>query len=175
MLRERSNNIASFVEHPVCSNFKLHTGFILLFSFWFATIYSKWMCKSHFFLNSRCSAKELMSLHLFQSTLYIAISKCLVSWYQVFYFDLSWSTQRACAKAIYICNFRCSTKENTILLLSRSTLHIAIKKCIVSWFYFFYFDFPLCTQNASIKFFLEILGAPRKEQWYCFFRGAACI
>ena len=92
-----------------------------------------------------------MSLHLSPSTLYIAISKCLASWYQRFYIDLSWPTQTACAKVIYICNFRCPMKEKTKLLLSWSTLHIAVSKCVVSCFHLIYFDFPLFTQHASIK------------------------
>ena len=40
-------------------------------------------------------------------------------------------------------------------------------------FRFFCFDLPLFTQRACVKVtLLEILGAPRTKQWYCFVRGA---
>ena len=81
VLCERSSAIALFVEHPLCSSFKMYTVLILFFFCDFATIYSKRMCKSHFFWNSRCSAKESMLFYLSRSTLYIPIFKCLVSWY----------------------------------------------------------------------------------------------
>ena len=59
---------------------------------------------------------------------------------------------------------------------SDSTLYIAFWKCVIFWFYIFYFN---CQYSAKIllekSFFLEILVAPRKKQWYSFFRGASCI
>ena len=61
VLCERSSAIALFVEHPLCSSFKMYAVLIVFFVlFCFATIYSKRMCKSHFFWNSRYSAKEPM-------------------------------------------------------------------------------------------------------------------
>ena len=48
VLRERSSTIASFVEHSVYSISKMYSVLILVFWFWFATIYSKSMSKSHF-------------------------------------------------------------------------------------------------------------------------------
>ena len=50
VLHERSSVIASFVEHPVCSNFKIYSVLILFFLFWFPTIHPKYFCKCHLFL-----------------------------------------------------------------------------------------------------------------------------
>ena len=50
MLRKRKSVIASFVEHLLCSNFKLYSFLILVFLFWFSTIHLKCFLKSHFFL-----------------------------------------------------------------------------------------------------------------------------
>ena len=50
VLREKSSDIALFVEHPVCSNFKMYTVLILKILFCFATINPKCICKSQFFL-----------------------------------------------------------------------------------------------------------------------------
>ena len=65
--------------------------------------------------------------------------------------------------------FRCSAKEAVVLLLSWSTLHIKITKFIVSKFFFFFF-LAFFTQKSICKshFFLKLLGAIWKEQWYCF-------
>ena len=82
VLWERSSAIALFVEHPLCNSFKMYAVLILFFVlFCFATIYSKRMCKSHFFWNTRYSAKEPMLKHLSPSNMYIAILKRLVSRY----------------------------------------------------------------------------------------------
>ena len=75
-----------------------------------------------------------------------------MSWFYLLYFDLSPFTQSACIKAISSWNFRCSWKEAVLLLLSWSTLYVAISKCIVSWFYFVYFGLPLLNESASAKF-----------------------
>ena len=51
VLPDRSSFIASFVEHPVCSSFKMHSVLILaLFLFYLVTINPKGICKSQFFL-----------------------------------------------------------------------------------------------------------------------------
>ena len=79
VLREGSNFIASFLEHPVCSNFKMHNILLLVFLFWFATINPKSMSKVNFSWNFRCSAKEAVILFLSWNTLYIAFPKCILS------------------------------------------------------------------------------------------------
>ena len=75
-----------------------------------------------------------------------------MSWLYLLYFDLSRFTQSVCIKVIYSWNFRCSWKEAVLLLLSWSTLHVAVSKCIVSWFYFLYFNLRLLTESAYVKF-----------------------
>ena len=69
----------------------------------------------------------------------------------LFDFVLPLLTQILDIKVICSWNFGCSSKEAVMLLLSWSTLYIAFPNCIVSWFYFFYFDLPLFTQSASLK------------------------
>ena len=51
VLRERSSFIASFVEHPVCGNFKISSVLIQVFLFELTTINPKCICKSRLFLN----------------------------------------------------------------------------------------------------------------------------
>ena len=157
VLRERANVIASFPEHPVYRNFEMFSvlilGFlfwfdfpehplygnfgmfsvlILRYLFWFAVTYQRACGEVIFFCNFRCSAKEKKILLLSLSTLHIAISKCIVSLFYFFNFDFPLFTQNASRKVIYSWNFRCSSKEIEILLLSWSTLYIAVWKFIVS-------------------------------------------
>ena len=47
VLREGSSFIASFVEHPVCTNFKMYSVLILVFIFWFVSIYPKCVYERH--------------------------------------------------------------------------------------------------------------------------------
>ena len=105
-----------------------------------------------------CSAKEKRILFLSWSTLHILISKCIVSVDSTFfYFDfpqftiVPWIYQKCMYKGHLFLNFACSTKEVVLLPLSRSTLYIAVRKYIVSLFYFFYFLLPRFTQNTSAK------------------------
>ena len=70
--------LASFVEHPVCSIFKMYRTLILNFWFWFVTIQS--VCINVIYSwNLKCSAKDAVLLLLSWSTLYVAISKPIVS------------------------------------------------------------------------------------------------
>ena len=76
----RKNDIASFVEHSAYSNFKMYSVSWFYFSkFWFPTIHPKFFCKSHFFLKFRCFTKRAVPLSW--STLYTAVSKCIVCWF----------------------------------------------------------------------------------------------
>ena len=105
-----------------------------------------------------CSAKEKRILFLSWSTLHLSISECIVSADSIFFILISHNlpyfhefTKSVCIKVIYSWNFSCSTKEVVLLPLSRSTLYIAVRKYIVSLFYFFYFPFPRFTQNTYAK------------------------
>ena len=145
MLHERSSDIASFMERSVCSISKMYSVLVLVLLFLFATIHPKCMCKSHFFKNFRCSAKEASILVLLWSALYIVFPKCIVSWFWFFYFDLPLFTPNVCIKVIFLKKFRCSAKEASILHPSWSTLYIALWKCKVFWFYFLYFNLSIFT------------------------------
>ena len=134
MLPDRSSFIASFVEHPVCSSFKMHSVLILAFFYfnWLQLIQSA-SAKVNFYWNLRCSAKEAVLLLRSWSTLYIAFLKCKLFWFSFSYFNLALLTECWYVKVIYSWNLRCSAKESVLLLLSWNTLYIAISKCIVSW------------------------------------------
>ena len=73
-----SSDIASFVEHPVYSTLKIYSALILVLFILFCHV---WMCKILFSGNSRCSAKGAVILLLSWSILYVAFSKCIVSWF----------------------------------------------------------------------------------------------
>ena len=93
MLRERSSDIASFVEHPAFSNLKMYDVLIFLFLICFATFCPKSLCKSYFL--------EILGALLSWSTLYIAFSRCIVSLYYFFYFVLPCFTQKNFCKVIF--------------------------------------------------------------------------
>ena len=85
------------------------------------------------------------------STLYIAFSKCKVSWFYFSYFNFSLLTERACAKVHFSWNFRWFVKEAVLLLQSWSTLYVAFLKCKVSWFDFSYCNLPLSAESTYVK------------------------
>ena len=49
LLRQGSCFIASFAEHPICSNSKMYSVLILVVLFWFIDIYPKCVKKKHLF------------------------------------------------------------------------------------------------------------------------------
>ena len=111
VLRERSSTIASFVEHSVYSISKMYSVLILVFWFWFVTVYPTCMYKSHLFLQFLVRREGSCFIWSW-ITLYVAIHS-------------------ACVKVTFLWNSRCSAKEVVIsVLLSWSTLHIAFPKCI---------------------------------------------
>ena len=148
MLREKSSVIASFVGHPVCSNFKTYSVLILFYYYFDIPQFTQnASIKVIHSWNFKCSAKGAVILLLSWSVLYIAVWKCVVSsFYFFFYFDLPLVTQIACVKVTFSWNNRCSAKGAVILLLSWSTLYIAISKYM-----------------CKTHLFLKILGAPAKE------------
>ena len=81
VLHESSTNIASFVEHSVCSNFKMYSVLILVFYFNLLQLIQSACVKVNFSWNFRCSAKEAVILVRSWNTLYIAFLKCKVSWF----------------------------------------------------------------------------------------------
>ena len=112
MLREKSSDIASFVEHSVYNIFKMYCALILVVLLWFATIHPKCMCKTHLFLKILgAPAKETVTFFLLWISLYIGFSNCIVSLFWFFYFALLVFTQSACVKVFFSWTFRCSVKE----------------------------------------------------------------
>ena len=91
------------------------------------------------------------------STLYIAFAKCIVSWFQFFYFDLPLLTQSAFGKVKFFWTSRCSGKKAVISLRSWSALYIAFSKCsvlivvVLSWFAVIY---PKCMYKRHLLFWI---------------------
>ena len=131
---KRRSDVASFVDHPVYSIFKMYSVLILVFYFDLPLFTQKACVKVTYFWNFWCSAKEAVLLLCSWNTLHVAFPKCKVSLFYFFYFSLPLLTESVYVKANFPWNFRCSSKEAVILLLSWSTLYIAFSKCIVRWF-----------------------------------------
>ena len=129
IFRERISFTASFVEHPVYSNYKMESVLILVVLFWLVTISPKCMYKSKFFLKLLVLRERSSFIAFF---VYRAFPKCILILY--FHFDLSLFKRSVCIKVIYSWIFKCFAKEAVLLLLSWSTQYIAFPKCVTSWF-----------------------------------------
>ena len=81
VLRKRSSDITFSVEHPVYSISEMYSILILVFWFWFATIYPKCMYKSHLFLKSQVLREGSTFIASFVEHLYIAFSKYKMAWF----------------------------------------------------------------------------------------------
>ena len=121
VLRERSSVIASFPEHPVHSNFEMFSVLIIGFLFWL-----------DFPEHPVYDTFEMFSVLILG----------LLFWFPVTY------PKNMCESNLF---FVILGAPKTILLLSWSTLHIAISKCIVSWFFFFLFWFPTIHPKCFYK------------------------
>ena len=133
VLLERSSDIASFVEHPVYSIFKMYSVMILNFFYFNLLLLIQSACVKVNFQVLRERSSDIAS---FVEHPVYSIFKMQSVLILVVLFDLSLFTQSVCIKDIYSQNFRCSAKEAAILLLSRSTQDIAISKCKASSFQF---------------------------------------
>ena len=101
MLLEGNGFTTSFVDHPICSNFKMYSVLI----FWFASINRKCISKIQFF-------KKILLLHegssiiasLVEHPVYnILKMQSVLSWFWLFYFDLLIFTKSVCIKGIFYC------------------------------------------------------------------------
>ena len=128
VLRERSRDICSLVDHPAYSIFKIHSVLILEFLFWFVATYPKCIVKVIYFRNIRCSTEEAAMLLLLWSILCIAFSKHKAPWFLIAYFYLLLATHIPDENIFLPGNFRCSTEKAAILLLAWSTLYITFSK-----------------------------------------------
>ena len=97
----------------------------------------------------------------------------------VFYFYLPLFTQNVSVKVIYSWKFRCSAKGAVVITsFVKHPVFSSVKmySVFILLFLFFLFFCHVSPKTLLQKlFFQKTLGAPRKEQWYCFFRGAPCI
>ena len=141
---------------------------------YFVTFNRKCIWKSYFFLKFQV----LLEGSSFVASFVEHPACSIVRMYSVlilvfFYFNLLQLIQRASAKDNFSWNFRCSVKEAVLLVRSRGTLYVAFSKCTVSWFYLFYFYFPLSTKNC-MPFIIEVSVALQRKQFCCFLHGAPC-
>ena len=179
MLHKRSSVIVSFVEHYVHSNFKLYSLLILVFAFWFTTIDAKCFCFCiSFILEIICAPQKKQWYCIFCEPLCMKHFQDL--WSPFFTFSIliyddspkmllqkhasleqfsvlrEWSSDFATfvEHPVHV-NFKIHS------LLTNSTLPV------------------LCHFAPKIllkkSFLPDVLGVPRKKQWYCFIRGAPCI
>ena len=160
VVREGSSFIASFLEHPVCSNFQMQSVLVLVIFFQLATVNPKGIYKIlcvFCFWNLRCSVKEAVLLLCSWSTLYIGFSKFKMSWFYFSYFNLPLLTESVYVKANFFWRFMCSAREAVLLPLSWRNRYVAISKCIMSWFQFFLFELAATNPKSFCKshFFLK--------------------
>ena len=114
--RMASSFMGSFVEYTVCSNFKMYGLLILVFWFWFATIYPERLYKSHLFLKFQVLRKG--SSFITPSVEHPVCSnfkKFLDS--SFFYFNLSQLIQSPSVKENSSWNCKCSAKKSSITSL----------------------------------------------------------
>ena len=89
-LYERNNDIAPFREHSTYSNFKVGKKFDVLFVCFNVSLLMQFACAKVLYSgNSRCSTKEAAILLRSWCTLYIAFSKCTVTWFWFVKFNMS--------------------------------------------------------------------------------------
>ena len=199
MLRERSSAIALFVEHPVCTSFKMYTILILFFYFFIFILFCNYLLKENFeitgapwknecyciFPRAAC-IKQLRNVECPHTRVlfwfdfsehpvygYFEVFSVLILGF-LFGFAVTYP-KSMCESNLYFVILGALRRENNIAYFEEHPAHSSFKMyCVL--ILFCYFDFPLFTQKASVKvIFIWNLDSPRKEQCYCIFCGAPCI
>ena len=109
-LRERSRGIVSFVEHPVYSLFKMHSIFILVFSYFDSLLFIQNACNSRSVLNFWVLRERNRDIALLMEHLLYNISKMysvlilgFLFWFAVTYPKNMW---KIICSAYFSCFFR---------------------------------------------------------------------
>ena len=199
MLRERSSAIALFVEHPVCTSFKMYTILILFFYFFIFILFCNYLLKENFeitgapwknecyciFPRAPC-IKQLRNVECPHTRVlfwfdfpehpvysYFEVFSVLILEF-LFGFAVTYP-KSMCKSNLYFVILGALRRENNIAYFEEHPAHSSFKMyCVL--ILFCYFDFSLFTQKASVKvIFIWNLDSPRKEQCYCIFCGAPCI
>ena len=114
---------------------KWKVSWFLFFYFYFPLFTQSVCLKGIYSWNFRYSTKGAVLWLRLWGTLYLALLKCILSLFYVFFFlFLPRFTQNTSTKVIFSGNLRCSSEGAVILLLSWSTLYIAFSKCKMSRF-----------------------------------------
>ena len=199
MLGKRSSAIALFVEHPVCTSFKMYTILILFFYFFIFILFCNYLLKENFeitgapwknecyciFPRAPC-IKQLRNVECPHTRVlfwfdfpehpvygYFEVFSVLIL--AVFFGFAVTYPKSMCESNLYFVILGALRRENNIAYFEEHPAHSSFKMyCVL--ILFCYFDFPLFTQKASVKvIFIWNLDSPRKEQCYCIFCGAPCI
>ena len=199
MLRERSSAIALFVEHPVCTSFKMYTILILFFYFFIFILFCNYLLKENFeitgapwknecyciFPRAAC-IKQLRNVECPHTRVlfwfdfpehpvysYFEVFSVLILGF-LFGFAVTYP-KSMCESNLHFVILGALRRENNIAYFEEHPAHSSFKMyCVL--ILFCYFDFSLFTQKASVKvIFIWNLDSPRKEQCYCIFCGAPCI
>ena len=199
MLGKRSSAIALFVEHPVCTSFKMYTILILFFYFFIFILFCNYLLKENFeitgapwknecyciFPRAPC-IKQLRNVECPHTRVlfwfdfpehpvysYFEVFSVLILGF-LFGFAVTYP-KSMCKSNLYFVILGALRRENNIAYFEEHPAHSSFKMyCVL--ILFCYFDFSLFTQKASVKvIFIWNLDSPRKEQCYCIFCGAPCI
>ena len=136
MLRERKNDIASFVEHPAYSNFKMYTALILFFYFNFPLFTQNSSLKVIYSWNFTWSVKGAVILLRSWSTLHTEFLKCKMSWFYFFYFDLQLLKESVHVKVTFF-EILGAPRRKQLYCFVRRVPRITFLKRKMIWFYFF--------------------------------------
>ena len=136
MLRERKNDIASFVEHPAYSNFKMYSALILFFYFNFPLFTQNSSLKVIYSWNFTCSLKGAVILLGSWSTLYTEFLKCKMSWFYFFYFDLQLLKESVHVKVTFFEILGAPRRKQLYCFVCRVPSITFLKRKMI-WFYFF--------------------------------------
>ena len=168
VLRERSSDIASFVEHPVYSIFKMQSVLILVVLFDLSLFTQSVCIKDIYSRNFRCSAKEAVILLLSRST------PGIQQFQNVWPLDCSFLFLFTTIYPKCICKSRLFLKFQVLRERSNGTTSFvkhsvlsSLKMYSVLILLFLFFPFFCHVSPKTLlqkSFFQEILGVPRKKQ-----------
>ena len=168
VLRERSSDIASFVEHSVYSIFKMQSVLILVVLFDLSLFTQSVCIKDIYSRNFRCSAKEAVILLLSRSTPDIQQFQNVWPLDSSFLFLFTTIYPKCICKSRLFLKFQVLRERSngTTSFVKHSVLSsLKMYSVLILLFLFFPFFCHVSPKTLLQKsFFQEILGVPRKKQ-----------
>ena len=136
----------------------MYSVLTLIFVFWFAIIHPKRL--KYLVLRERAK-EDVIFLHS-KCTLYVALLKCIVSWFWSFIVEIFLKFSVLLHQKKQFSSFvELYTPFGPYRLYGAvySSLYRPFLKCIASWFWFLFFDLPLFTTSCTkVMFFLKFLA-----------------